>query len=271
MKRFGEQFKEYKALEIARASPLSRPMIAPNIDHPYAVLEEKMLSLRTKRTKEGKKEYADTIRKELRKATIKVAPAPNIYQISPKQPDLSAFIKSTLLGFDYYLVELGLNVIVGREAKVPTLRFKVDLYSNGAERTDVTTYSIAPTDSIKRTKIVEGKISIGVNNLLKLIPGPIGEMLPNLISIDINPIEFRWQLSKYEIDASGPGSYEVGWLIYGTEIVQGFNPLMMLRVNKRVSKIFADVQADYELHIGGRISRKVEVESDKKRVRTLPP
>jgi len=137
--------------------------------------------------------------------------------------------------------------MVGREAKIPNLKFEADLYSDGIDRTDVTTNSVAPTDSIKTVLSIEGKISIGISKLLQLIPGPIGTEIPNLLGIDLNPIPFKWTLQKYEIDTSGPLDYNASWRIYETDNVQSFNPIMILKAKKRISKITAKVRVTYEL------------------------
>ncbi len=80
-----------------------------------------------------------------------MAPAANVYQIPPDQQDLSDFVKKTLLWYNFYVVELGLNVMVGWEYQVPELLFKVGLRCD-RERTDVIAYDIAPKDETKYTK-----------------------------------------------------------------------------------------------------------------------
>lgn len=67
------------------------------------------------------------------------------------------------------------------------------MYSDGKDRSDVTTNSVVPTDSIRTVVAVSGKISIGVSRLLELIP-VVGKVVSDLIAIDINPIEFKWEL-----------------------------------------------------------------------------
>ena len=214
-------------------------------------------------------DISNNLEAELRKVTVGVAPAANTYKFSPDQPDLSEMIKNTMPYYDYYLVELGLNVLVGRDAQVPALVFQVDLRSDAPNRTDVTAFDVMPRDEIKTVKVIQGKISVGISKLLNLIPGPIGQLLPNLLSIDINPIEFAWNFDKYLIDTTGPKSYEIAWKIYETNVVQGFNPTMILKVRKSVSEITARVRAIYRIKTGRLITDK-EVRLDKKQIRILP-
>ena len=213
---------------------------------------------------------SDELEAELKKAIIEVAPMSNVYQISPDQPDLSSFIKGTLAYYDYYVVELGLNIVVGREAKITALLFEVDLRSEDArDRTDVTAFDVMPNDNIKYVTVIKGKISVGVSKLLALVPGPVGKVLPNLLSIDINPWEFSWVFPRYQIDSSGPKNYHIYWRLYDTEVVQGFNPTMILKVRKDVKKVAAGVRELYQMKTGP-LSPK-EIRSDEKTVSILPP
>ncbi len=213
----------------------------------------------------------DSKKKLLKQVMIEVAPVARVYPISSEQADLSDSIKKTLPYFNYYIVELGLNVCVGQEATIPELKFEVDLYSNGKDRSDVTTNSVAPTDSIRKVKIVDGKITIGISKLLELIPAPVGGVFSNLINIDINPIEFKWELTKYIIDASGPLNYKAYWRVHDTDNVQSFNPIMVLRAKKNISKISAKARAIYVLKFSKLgIFRHTEIYSDEKKVSVLP-
>ncbi len=281
-KKFGDRFPAYDTLSIAHVAifgskkdyeELSRFGVAVTKDQlpeitppPHYVLNETKgrpvtLSIL------AKPYISNQLEAEIKEIKIGIAPTPNVYQIPPDQPDLSSVIKGTLAYYDYYLVELGLNVLTGKEAKIPALRFEVDLRCDGA-RTDVTAYDIMPKDTIKRVKVIEGKVSLGISKLLGLIPGPIGILLPNLLSIDINPWEFSWSLTKYQIDASGPKNYEIYWLLYDTETVQSFNPTMILKVRKNVKKVTATVRAIYDIKTG-LLSTK-EPKSDEKIIPILP-
>jgi hypothetical protein len=282
-KAFGEAFSSYEPLGITRiALPNSKrdfdeivrlgvevkrdqlPEIAPAAHRTAWSGTSKPATLCVLRSTE----ISDDLEEELTKIVVEVAPTSNVYKFQD-QHDLSKMIKNTLPYYDYYLVELGLNVVVRREAKIPSLAFDVDLQSDGSDRTDVTAYDVMPRDEIKRVKIIQGKVSLGITNLLNLIPGPVGKLLPNLLSIDINPWKFKWTYEKCLIDTTGPKSYHIYWRLYETDVVQGFNPTMILKVRKPVSNITAVVRATYRIKTG-RLLREKEVHSDEKPVRVLP-
>ncbi len=50
-----------------------------------------------------------------------------VYQIPPRQKGLSPFVKGSLQFYDYYVAELGLNVMVGKDTKITSLLCNVDL------------------------------------------------------------------------------------------------------------------------------------------------
>ena len=188
----------------------------------------------------------DDMMAHLNKTVVTVAPTANAYLI-PASSDLSDFIKQTLQYFDYYKVELGLNVILEANESIPALMFEVDLKSDGAGVNDVTAFSIAPNDTIQKINIVSGKVSLGLTKALTLIPGPIGKTISGLLNIDLNPWEFQWNMSKCQIDAAGEKNHEVYWKLYKTNTVQGFKPTLILKAKKGVTKIWASVRATWEL------------------------
>ena len=211
---------------------------------------------------------ADSKKKILKEAKVGVAPVARVYEISADQPDLSIAIKKTLSYFNYYVVELGLNVLVGRDAKIPEIMFEVDLYGDGTDRTDVTTNSVAPTDSLHTAIAVNGKIQFGVTKLLELIP-VVGKYVKDIIPIDIDPIKFSWELKKYDIDTSGPLDFKASWRVYNTETVQSFNPMMVLKSKKKINKIWANARVTYQLATGI-LKLHNEIYSDEKQVTIMP-
>lgn len=266
MKKFGEKFKEYKRFGIEHiaipdtgvkyeAEFLKRyelnknqlPEIMPK-NEPYARKTDsgELCTFRVLTSSE----IPTRIEDELHKVVVEVAPTANAYQISTDQKDLAEFIKKTLSEFNYYVVELGLNVMLGQKFKIPELLFTVDLKCDGKDRTDVTAYDIAPDDSIKHIKIISGKISLGITKLLKFIPTPIGQVISGLLSIEMNPWEFEWGFDKYMIDAAGKKDYRVYWKIYETNVVQGFNPTVILKAKKDVNMVSASVRCVYKLKAG---------------------
>ncbi|MGP8328901.1 MAG: hypothetical protein ACT6FF_01085 [Methanosarcinaceae archaeon] len=284
MKKFGEKFKEYKPFEIEHMGipdtgnefetqffeefDLDKdrlPEIMP-LSEPYACKAAggELYALKVLEICK----LTSTIKDELNKIVIEVAPTANVYRIPDNQHDLAESIKRTLPEFNYYVVELGLNVLLGRKSKIPELLFEVDLTCDGKNREDVTAYDIAPNDNIKHIKVIGGKISLGITKYLKFIPEPIGEVISDLLIIDINPWEFEWGFDKYMIDAAGKKNYHIYWKIYETNIVQGFNPTMILKVRKGVNKISANVRAIYKLK--GRFNITSDIKFNEIEINILP-
>jgi hypothetical protein len=284
VKKFGEPFRKYEPFGIAH---LSFPNAAESLQKiqrlgvdikdlneltelrpssTHILTAEKPVE-RSLRVVTNDQLSADSKKKVLKEVKVGVAPVARVYAISPDQSDLSDTIKKTMPYSNYYVVELGLNVLVGQEAKIPELMFEVDLYSDGKDRTDVTTNSVAPTDSLHTAVAVSGKISIGVTKALEFIP-VVGNVVKDLIPIDINPIEFKWELRRYDIDTSGPLNYEASWRVYNTENVQSFNPMMVLRTKKEISKIWANARVTYALGTGF-LKLHTEIYSDEKKVSIL--
>jgi hypothetical protein len=260
--------KAIKGLGVEISSLNELAELKPSSSHMLTVGKEVEKSLRIvtkdQLSSESKKRLLKTIK-------VGVAPVARVYAISDLsalsddvKKDLSDEVKQNLSFFNYYVVELGLNVLVGQEATIPDLMFEVDLYSDGEDRTDVTTNSVAPTD-IMRT-VLEGDVKIGLDKLLKLVP-VVGTQVSDVISI--TPIEFKWALKKYNIDTSGPLNYETYWHIYKTDNVQSFNPLMVLKAKKQLKRIYAKARITYALKMKGYFT-DVEIYTDEKEIKILP-
>lgn len=284
MKEFGEKFSSYTTLGVSHLSmpdtkisfdELSRLGVKIARDQMAEIKPTGPFALGTTKSRAstlrvlGIKDISDRLKEELKKIIIQVAPTSNVYQIPPDQPGLSDSVKGSLKYYDFYLTELGLNVSVGREAKITSLLCNVDLKTDAEQRADVTAYDVMPKDEIKNIKIIGGKVSLGISSLLKLVPGQIGQVLSNLLSIDINPWEFSWNFQKYQIDTSGPKNWQIYWHLYGTTIAQGFNPTLILKVRKGVTKVNAAVRIVYQLQTGYLSSKQVR--TDQKIVPILPP
>jgi len=213
--------------------------------------------------------------KQLKKVKVGVAPVARVYAISDLstlsddvKKNLSNEVKQNLNFFDYYVVELGLSALVGREATIPEVMFEVDLYSDGKDRTDVTANSIMPQVALKKILSINGKISIGFDKLLKLVP-VVGTALSSIVTLEFGNIEFKWELEKYEIDTSGPLDYDTYWHIYETKNVQSFNPLMVLKAKKKLAKIFAKARLTYAIKMRGFLT-PVEAYTDEKEIKIVP-
>jgi hypothetical protein len=260
--------KAIKGLGVEISSLNELAELRPSSSHMLTVGKEVEKSLRIvtkdQLSSESKKRLLKTVK-------VGVAPVARVYAISDLsalsdevKKNLSDEVKQNLSFFNYYVVELGLNVLVGQEATIPDLMFEVDLYSDGEDRTDVTTNSVAPTDTMRT--VLEGDVKIGLDKLLKLVP-VVGTQISDIISI--TPIEFKWALKKYNIDTSGPLNYETYWHIYKTDNVQSFNPLMVLKAKKQLKRIYAKARITYALKMKGYFT-DVEIYTDEKEIKILP-
>lgn len=197
-------------------------------------------------------EMPEEVESRLKKSCVAIAPTANAYKIPKGKKDLSDAVKNTMSCFDYYLVELGLMVLLNRGESIPELLLEVDLESNNPEKAAVTAYDMAPDDKFHNIKIVSGKLSLGVSDLLKLIPLAAGTWpaigaaaIGSILVID--PWEFHWNMQRYEIDAAGEKNYKVFWKLYETQTVQSFNPTMVLKAKKGVKLIRANARVTYKL------------------------
>ena len=275
MKDFGAPFTSYQTLEVAdfhvlpssfddTASKRTEGGRGPKL--PYGD-ESAGTSGPARSPFKGFLTISDTEKKEiLKKIKVGASTTANIYAISPDQKDLSEAITQNMRYFNYYVVELGLNVKVGQEAKIPQLHFDVNLRCDSKQKDDLTTNSIAPTDEISKRKIVDGTVKIGISKLLQFIP-VVGGVVSEIIAIDINPIEFKAELKNYVIDATGAKTPNPSWLLYGTDTAQNFNPLMILKARKNVTAVWATVRVKYILE---KYFRKAEIDLKPLKVNILP-
>lgn len=206
---------------------------------------------------------------QLRKTVVKIASTAPVYQIPENQQDLSQLIKNTLPYFDYYVVKLGLVVLLNRGDQIPELLFEVNLESDAPDKTFVTGYDMAPNDTFKNIKIISGKVTLGVSKLLKFIPSPAGQAISELINIDLDPLEIKWNIRKCQINAAGNLDYKLYWRLYETSIVEGFEPTMILKVKKGVKKISASAKIIYKLKSGW-LNITSEVKTAKMKIPILP-
>jgi hypothetical protein len=216
-----------------------------------------------------RKEIPNILVAQLSKTVVKIAPTALVYQIPENQQDLSQLIKNTLPYFDYYVVKLGLVVLLDRGDQIPELLFEVNLESGAPDKTFVTGYDMAPNDKFKDINIISGKVTLGVSKLLKFIPSPAGQTISELINIDINPLEIKWNIKKCQIDAAGNLDYKLYWRLYETSIVQGFEPTIILKVKKGVKKISASAKIIYKLKTGW-LNFTTEVRTTKIKIPILP-
>jgi hypothetical protein len=240
------------------------PELIPGKEYAFRETGGKPTALKVLRSSD----FSAKLQEKLKETYVSVAPVAEVYPIPPDLPGLSEPIKRTVGTYNYYIAELGLNVVAGREAKIPTLAFEVDLQCNGKDKTDATTFALFPDDRIEKMTPIKGKISLGISKLLTFIPNPVGKLAASLVSLDIDPIDFAWTISRCRIDCSGPKNYHAYWRVYDTSNVQSFNPIMILKTRKSVTELTAKVHATYEIKTG--FLGATDVRTDAKPIQILP-
>jgi len=266
MTRFGEDFDEteYQPLAVEHVSipnindDLEREFLTANkldkarlasiqpMIEPHAVKTGKVLLTNTVIRSSDITPGTD-LANELQKTVVKVAPTAHVYQLQSDQPGIDTSVKQTLSVFSYYMTELGLEVLLGDNVTLPELLLSVELTCDGKDQTDAVAYDIAPKDTIEWTTIVSGQISLGINNLFKLIPFPIGQEIANLIPITINPWKFDWKIAKYLINAVGELDYNIYWKLRGTDVAESFKPTLILKARKDVTIVAAKITCTYSM------------------------
>ncbi len=255
MKRFGEKFPQYDPLDVYQLFVpvrekgifehyrLARESLQYVEDSPFGGPEEGLIALEK-----------EEIPEELKLSVVAVAPTATVYPITGDEEGLAESIKKTLAYFNYYVVELGVNILTGQEYSIPEFLLSVGLRADSQESTAAVAHDLFPKDVIKRVEIVSGKISLNLSKALTFIPSPWGkvasEIASEILPIEINPIEFNWSYDKYEIDAAGRNNYRIYWKIYKTKNVQAFNPLLTVRAKKTAKRISARVTARYRIKSG---------------------
>ena len=135
----------------------------------------------------------------IRGTSIKIAPHAETVKVTPP-PDPN---------FDYLKSELGMNIILPK-GSINELRFNVTLTPIAGSADTVATDGF-PKGSIHSTSIVGGQVRIGITKGFKLIP-VIGNAVAQLLSVDLNPWDFRiGSLKQIEVAFSGTLGPEIMW------------------------------------------------------------
>jgi hypothetical protein len=132
---------------------------------------------------DGSSEIRDAIeanRIEISPAAHRVDLVKMSQEVGQKLPEN---LSTTLDQYDYYNVQMGLNIILGEGYRLPELRFTTHLFGDDNINANVVAYDIFPDDQIKRVKIIEGEISLGVSELFQFVAGSIGKAIANLLKL----------------------------------------------------------------------------------------
>jgi len=220
-------------------------------------------------------ESGPELKEAMEENKIQIAPAAHRVDLCEKAAEKGIVLMthSTMNEFDFYNVELGLNILLGRGYEIPRLRFMMEIFGDDRKSPDVIAYDAFPHTQVKKIQIIGGKINLGVSSALNLIPFPIGQILSNILKIDLNPWEFNWAYDQIELMFAGRLSYELDWDLRHKNIYQGFNPTLILKKRKRINKVVAKVKVIYSLKPPRTwpFKRKVDFVSEQKDVMLFDP
>ncbi|MGE5661164.1 MAG: hypothetical protein ACM3X1_02845 [Ignavibacteriales bacterium] len=183
-----------------------------------------------------KEEEEDELRNELHQTTIAIAKFANVHKIPNEK--LDSTIRND--NFVYYRVDSGMNINVPK-GRIKELRFFLSLYADGKQSGEVFALDGFPNDKIKHATIVAGKIKLGMNNLLKIIP--ITQPLASVIDIDINPWEVNWGYDKLQVGFTEGLTDNVNWYLSADNVNQSFNCHITLMKKDTAKDVYAITRA----------------------------
>jgi hypothetical protein len=181
----------------------------------------------------------DELRKELHQATITIKEFAKVYKIADDKLDES--VKNN--EFEYYGIDTGMNINVPR-GRIEALRFYLSIYADGKQSEDAWVYDGFPNDKIRHITVLKGKLKLGVNSLLNIIP--MTQLFANVIYMDIEPWEIDWGYDKLDVGFNGSLTNNVDWYLSGENFIQNFNCYVTLRKKKSARHIYAVAKARWE-------------------------
>jgi hypothetical protein len=187
----------------------------------------------------------DELKNELYQTTIGIAKFVNVTKIPNEK--LDATIRND--NFQYFRVDTGMNINVPR-GRIKELRFFLSLYADGKQSGETFALDGFPNDKIKHVTIVSGKIKLGINNLLNIIP--VTQPFANVIDIDLNPWEINWGYDKLQIGFTEGLSDNVDWYLSGDNVNQSFNCYITLMKKNTARHVYAIARARWIYEPQGR-------------------
>lgn len=130
--------------------------------------------------------------------------------------------------FDFYSINVPLNILLPEGLNLVRLRLKLDLkvQTNDATKS-VFAYDLFPPDKYEVKDIDLGKVSVDISKLLKYVCPPIGEGLGLNLSFPI-----KWKYQFLSIKTTDRYSNPVQWEIKDKAILNSFNALAIIQVSK---------------------------------------
>jgi hypothetical protein len=207
---------------------------------PEAIVDENnrtLLDFRAPTFLGGRKEAEeDELKNELHQTTIAIAKFAHVHKIPNEK--LDATVRND--NFEYFRMDTRININVP-QGRIKELCFFLSLYADGKQSGEVFALDGFPNDKIKHFTIVGGKIKLGINNLLKIIP--ITQPLASVIDIKINPWEIKWGYDKLQVGFTEGLTDNVNWCLSSDNVNQGFNCYITLMKKNTAKDVYAIAKA----------------------------
>ncbi len=174
--------------------------------------------------------------------------------------EIAEYAESTIIGsdhkYDKIKAELGMNIIIPK-GKIEQLRFEVSFKENSGYEPIIAVDGL-PSDLFDEKYLVQGKVNVAVDKLLKFIPvtANVSNLLP--ADIELEPWEFHLgRMRDVKIDFSGGLTSQPAWFFQGNGIKNDVRVALTIKKPKNLDKVTADVRAAWVYKPGLFSSQKV--------------
>jgi hypothetical protein len=147
--------------------------------------------------------------------------------------------------FEYFRIDSGMNINVPA-GKIKELRFILNLFADGKQSRDAFAISGFPDTEVERVNIIDGKIGLSINNLLKIIPHPVTQVIGNIVKIDLNPWDIKWGYSRMHVSFGGSLTDKLVWNLFEDNINKSFDCYITLQKKKTVKEVMAKAYAAWK-------------------------
>ncbi|KKG06147.1 hypothetical protein [Methanosarcina mazei] len=153
-----------------------------------------------------------------------------------RQTPLDLAISSDRERYDFYLIELPLNILVPNQRLV-RLRLQLELEASGQKTEQVIAYDLFPNDQIDLKEIMTGEVNLDVSKALGfcLVATGAGAALAPLTEVFglKLTLPFKWTSQYTRVQTSDRMSNPVEWYVTDNSIQNGFTGHVIIRAPKR--------------------------------------
>lgn len=151
-----------------------------------------------------------------------------------RQTPLELVIPPDSRNFDFYLIELPLNILVPQQ-RVTRLRMMLNLEATGRQPGETVAYDLFPNDQTELKTLMTGEVTLDVSKTLKYILSSVGAgtaaPLTEAFGFKLNA-PFKWTSTFTKVQTSDRMSNPVEWYITDSSIQNGFTGHVIIRAPK---------------------------------------